>query len=151
MRYISLLFIILFSCSLILPISTAKAQNQKGHTLILAGYKTVPKVKTTATGKVIVSLKDDSLSVEGSFTNLSSYYFGSGIFYGEKDEQGNQIFDLNPTINEDRTGGTFEKSKNTFKLTEGQLDALANGNLYINIMSFDHQRGELRTQLPPML
>lgn len=151
MKHVSLAIAFVFSLTLIFQSNQAYAQSQQGHTIILAGYKTVSKVQTSATGKVIVSLKDDSLSVEGSFTGLSSYYFGSAIFYGEKGERGNQIIDLHPTIADNRTSGTFEKSKNTFKLTEGQLDALSNGNLYISIMSFDHQRGELRSQLPPML
>lgn len=151
MKHLSILLAFLFSFVLILQSSTVNAQNREGNTLILAGYKSVPKVQTPATGQVNVSLNGDSLSVEGSFSDLSSYYFGSAIFYGEKGEQGNQIIDLSPDIHENRTGGTFDKSKNTFKLTEGQMDALSNGNLYINIMSFDHQRGELRAQLPPML
>lgn len=150
MKHLSILITIIFSFALILQSSLAHSQNKEGHTLILAGYKSVPNVQTSATGEVYVSLNGDSLSVEGSFSNLSSYYFGSGIFYGEKGEQGNQIIDLNPDIDESRTGGTFEKSKNTFKLNESQLEALSKGNLYINIMTFDNQRGELRTQLPPM-
>ncbi len=151
MKQSCLLLAFLFAFSLILQINPAHAQDQGAKTLILAGYKSVPKVQTSATGTIDVSLQGDTLSVEGSFSNLSSYYFGSAIFYGEKGEQGNQIIDLNPTIDESRTSGTFEKSKNTFRLTEGQLDALSNGNLYISIMSFDNQRGELRTQLPPMM
>ena len=151
MKHVSLVIAFIFSFTLIFLSSPAHSQNQNGQTLILAGYKTISKVQTSATGELNVSLNGDSLSVEGSFTNLSSYYFGSAIFYGEKDERGNQIIDLNPKIADNRTSGTFEKSKNTFKLTEGQLEALSNGNLYISIMSFDHQRGELRTQLPPMM
>ncbi|MGK7370953.1 MAG: CHRD domain-containing protein [Candidatus Halalkalibacterium sp. M3_1C_030] len=151
MKHVSLAIDFVFSFTLIFQSNLAYAQNQNGQTLILAGYKTVSKVQTPATGELNVSLKGDSLSVQGSFTNLSSYYFGSAIFYGEKGERGNQIIDLNPTIADNKTSGTFEKSKNTFKLTEGQLEALSNGNLYISIMSFDHQRGELRTQLPPMM
>lgn len=151
MKHVSLAITFVFSFTLIFQSNLTYAQNQNGQTLILAGYKTVSKVQTSATGELNVSLKGDSLSVQGSFTDLSSYYFGSAIFYGEKGERGNQIIDLNPTIADNKTSGTFEKSKNTFKLTEGQLEALSNGNLYISIMSFDHQRGELRTQLPPMM
>ena len=124
------------------------AKAQQTHTIILAGYKTAANVKTPDEGSVDVTLKGDSLSVKGSFSNLSDYYFGSAIFYGEKGENGNKIISLNPTIAENRTGGTFEKSKNTFKLTEGQLEALSKGNLYISIMSFEYQRGEIRAQLP---
>lgn len=121
---------------------------QQTHTVILAGYNNVPKVQTPARGSMEITLNGDSLSVEGSFTDLSGYYFGSGIFYGEKDEQGNKIISLKPTLAENKTNGTFEESNNTFKLTEGQLEALSEGNLYISIMSFENQRGEIRAQLP---
>lgn len=123
---------------------------QQTRTLILTGYKAVPKVQTPATGSIDITLKGDSLIVEGSFENLSSYYYGSAIFYGEKGEQGNKILSLNSSIAENRTSGRFDPSKNTFELTEGQLEALSKGNLYVAILSFDHIRGELRAQLPPL-
>jgi len=124
------------------------AQAQQSHTIILTGYNSVPKAETSARGDAKITLKSDTLIVEGSFTDLSDYYFGAAIFYGEKGEQGNKLISLNPTIKENRTDGVFEKSKNTFKLTEGQLEALRNGELYINVMSFENQLGELRAQLP---
>lgn len=148
MKKAPILFPILLFMLLMFQSNSAHAQ--KAHTLILAGYKSVPKVKTSATGSVDVTLKGDSLSIQGSFSSLSDYYFGSAIFYGEKDEEGNQILSLNADIADNRTNGTFEASKNTFKLTEGQLNALSEGNLYISVMSFEHQRGELRAQLPPL-
>jgi len=123
---------------------------QQSGILILAGYKSVPSVNTAANGTVEVTLKGDSLSVEGSFSDLSNYYYGSSIFYGEEGTQGNQLFNLDPDINEDRISGTFKTSKNTFRLNEAQLEALANGNLYLSILSYDHKRGELRAQIPPL-
>lgn len=141
-------FLLLFSTLIVFLTSTQTAQAQQSRKVILTGYNSVPKVDTPARGDVQVTLKADTLSLEGSFADLSSYYFGSAIFYGGKSEQGNQLIKLQPSVKESRTEGTFEKSKNTFALTEGQLEALRNGNLYINIMSFDHQLGELRAQLP---
>lgn len=132
----------------ILGLVANTAEAQQTHTVILAGHHAIPKVQTSATGSIEVTLQGDTLTVEGSFKNLSNYYYGSAIFYGEKDEQGNKVINLDPDIAENRTEGTYERSKNTFTLTEGQLDALKEGNLYINIMSFDHRRGELRAQLP---
>lgn len=141
-------FLLLLS-TLIVSMGTADpASAQQSRKIILTGYNSVPTVETSARGDIEVTLKSDTLSLAGSFTDLSNYYYGSAIFYGEKGEQGNQIISLQPTIKESRIEGTFEKSKNTFALTEGQLDALRNGNLYISIMSFDHQLGELRAQLP---
>lgn len=148
MNYYKLLIFFVILC-MTMVFSASTAFGQQSHTVILAGYKAVPKVQTSGTGSVNITLHQDSLAVEGSFENLSNYYYGSGIFYGEKGEQGNKIIDLNAKVAENRTSGRFEKSKNTFKLTEGQLEALAGGNLYIAVLSFDHTRGELRAQLPP--
>ncbi len=135
--------------ALILAFSASLGLAQQTHTLILAGYKAVPKVKTPAEGTVEVTLEGDSLSVEGSFSKLSSYYYGSGIFYGEKDEPGNQLLSLKPDVNDKRTSGSFKAGENTFKLTESMREALSEGELYIAVLSFDHSRGELRAQLPP--
>lgn len=146
MNKFSYLLSILFFFGLFSTFESAHAQ--QSHTIILTGYNSVPKAETSARGDAKITLKNDTLTVEGSFNDLSGYYFGSGIFYGEKGEQGNKLISLNPTIKENRTDGVFEKSKNTFKLTEGQLEALRDGELYINVMSFENQLGELRAQLP---
>ncbi len=135
---------------LIAGLCCAPSHAQKSHTIILAGYNSVPKVQTPATGTLTVTLNGNKLTIEGSFSGLKNYYYGSAIFYGEKREEGNQIIQLHPSIAENNTSGTFKASENTFELTEGQLDALANGNLYVSILSFDHQRGELRAQLPAL-
>lgn len=140
-----IIFVTLFG---ILGLVVYTAEGQQTHTVILAGHHAIPKVQTSATGSMEVTLQGDTLAVEGSFENLSNYYYGSAIFYGEKDEQGNKVINLDPDIAENRTEGTYERAKNTFILTDGQLDALKEGNLYVNIMSFDYRRGELRAQLP---
>jgi hypothetical protein len=146
MRKVSCCFIVVMLFGILAFPDTSQAQ--QSHTIILTGYNSVPKVETPARGDAKITLENDTLIVEGSFTNLSGYYFGSAIFYGDKGEQGNKLISLNPTIKESNTGGVFEKENNTFKLTEGQLEALREGNLYINIMSFENQVGELRAQLP---
>lgn len=141
-------YLFLFPAIFVVLVTSHTTKAQQSRSVILTGYNSVPKVDTPARGDVQVTLKADTLSLEGSFSDLSSYYFGSAIFYGEKGERGNQLIKLQPSVKESRTEGIFEKNKNTFALTEGQLEALRNGNLYINIMSFDNQLGELRAQLP---
>lgn len=123
---------------------------QKNATVLLAGYNQIPPVTTSGTGSVTVTLRDDTLNVEGSFSELSSVYYGGYIHYGNKDERGNQLIRLEPDLNEDQTGGSFDPEKNQWVLNDSQLKALANGRLYINIYSYDHQTGELRGQIPPM-
>ena len=126
------------------------AVGQQSYTLILAGYKAVPPVKTAAEGTLEITLRNDTLVVSGSFENLSDYYYGSAIYYGEKGKQGNQLFRLDVDLGEGNTSGKIRAEKNRFMLKEGMLKALSNGNLFIAISSFEHQRGELRAQLPPI-
>ena len=88
--------------------TTGVAQQSKD--IILAGYKMKPAVRTTGSGFVTVTLRNDSLSVDGE----------------------------------------FNKQKNTFALSEGQLALLKKGNLYITIASQEHQTGEILGKIPPM-
>lgn len=134
----------------LMPAAIAQSAAQSSGVVLLAGYKVNPPVPTAAAGSVTITLKNDSLSVEGSFTDLSSSIRGASIHYGSKRENGNQLFQLNPALNEDLTGGTFEVSKNTFKLTDSLKEALKKGLLYINIYTQKHPRGELRGQIPAM-
>ncbi|MDZ7716892.1 MAG: CHRD domain-containing protein [Balneolaceae bacterium] len=129
---------------------TTQAFAQESRTIILGGHNSVPKVTTPATATITVTLKKDSLMVEGSFSDLKNYYYGAAIFYGKKGERGNQMFRLDADVAENHVSGTFSPSKNTFKLTEGQLQELANGHLYISIYSYDHKHGEIRAQIPPI-
>lgn len=122
---------------------------QQSRTVTLAGYNSVPKITTAASGTITVTLNNDTLSVEGTFSDLSNYYYGAAIFYGKKGEQGNQMFRLDADVAENHISGSFSPQKNSFGLTEGQLKELANGNLYISIYSYDHKRGEIRAQIPP--
>ena len=121
---------------------------QQSRTVTLAGYNSVPKVNTAATASLTVTLKSDSLMVEGSFSDLKNYYYGAAIFYGKKGERGNQMFRLDADVSENHVSGYFDASKNTFKLKEAQLKELSNGNLYISIYSYDHKHGEIRAQIP---
>jgi len=139
----AMLFLLIFSVA-DLPVSLA----QKSATVILAGYKVNPPVSTPAAGTARVTFRNDSLIIEGSFSDLNSIYRGAGIHYGSKRENGNQILQLTSTLNEDHTGGTFKPSENAFKLTEALKEALGEGLLYINIYTQLQPRGELRGQIP---
>ena len=126
------------------------AQAQESATVLLAGYKHIPPVPSPGNGSVTVKLQKDTLSVKGYFNQLSSPFYGSYIHYGKKDERGNQLLRLEPELNKDKTGGAFDPENNRWALTESQLQALAEGHLYINIYSINYPRGELRGQIPPL-
>lgn len=142
-----ILCIIFFSALLLIP-KTGLSQQSK--TIILGGYNSVPKVNTPASATITVMLRNDSLIVKGSFSDLKNYYYGAAIFYGKKGKRGNQMFRLDADVAENHIRGSFDPLKNTFKLTDGQLHELANGNLYISIYSYDHKHGEIRAQIPPI-
>lgn len=119
-------------------------------TVLLAGHKVHPAVATPATGTAVVTLNGDSLFVEGSFNDLNGAFRGAGIHYGGKNENGNQVIQLKTSLNENRTGGTFELSDNRYRLTNSLKNSLGEGLLYINIYTKPHPRGELRGQIPAM-
>jgi hypothetical protein len=126
------------------------AEAQSSATVLLAGYKQVPPVPSPASGKLTFTLTGDTLAVEGAFEGLTSPFWGAYIHYGAADERGNQIIELNPELNEQKTGGYFDPAQNSFVLNSSQKQALSQGLLYVNIYSSEYQRGEIRGQLPTL-
>ncbi|MCW9707027.1 CHRD domain-containing protein [Fodinibius salsisoli] len=124
----------------------AKAQQTKR--VILAGYKHSPSVATSGSGLITVSAKGDTLWVNGEFSDLTSTYTGAYIMIGKEGEYGNMLFRLTVDLNDERTGGVLKKKANTYTLSEAQKPLLKNGELFINIISADHRKGELRGQIP---
>lgn len=125
-------------------------QAQKSATVLLAGYKHIPPVPSPGNGSITITLQQDTLSVKGYFNQLSSPFYGSFIHYGNNDERGNQLIRLEPELNKSKTGGAFDPENNRWGLTKNQLQALAEGSLYINIYSTNYPRGELRGQIPSL-
>jgi len=128
--------------------TTAVAQQSKD--IILAGYKIKPTVRTTGSGFVTVSLHNDSLSVDGEFSDLMSPYYGAYIMGEIRGSAGNVIQKLKVDLSDSKTDGVINKKKNTFALTAGQLALLNKGNLYITVASQEHQTGEILGKIPPI-
>lgn len=116
----------------------------------LAGYNQVPSVNTHGTGLMKVTLQSDTLYVEGTFRDLRGNYRSAAIHYGSPRDSGNRLFGLKVEIDEDRKGGTFKKEENYFALRPSLVEALEQGNLYINIGTDRFQQGEIRGQIPSM-
>ncbi len=140
----------LFTTWLLLLAASSFAFAQQSAVVHLAGYHHVPTVHTSATGTVTVTLQNDTLYVEGHFENLTSHYHSASIHYGPEGESGNRLLRLQVDLDEDHRGGTFFKEENVFDLRQTILQALREGNLYINVASSRRQRGEIRGQIPPM-
>lgn len=126
------------------------AFSQQSRQIILGGYNHKPPVKTSGSGVVTVTFKQDTLRVKGDFSDLKGPYRGAYIMVGEKGETGNMLFRLKVEPNEERTGGVIKARDNAFPLNDVQKPLLRNGELYINITSSNHSRGELRGQIPPI-
>lgn len=150
MKLKSTLFALLGLLLLSATLEPHPAYSQQSRQIMLAGYNHEPPVSTSGSGMVTVSFKKDTLRVEGDFSDLTSRYRGAYVMVGEKGEAGNMLFRLNVEPNEDRTGGMIKAEDNAFPLNDAQKPLLKKGELYINITSNDHARGELRGQIPPI-
>ncbi|SMO58078.1 CHRD domain-containing protein [Fodinibius sediminis] len=131
----------------LIPVSI-QAQQSRG--VILAGYNHQPPVRTSGSGFVTVTYQKDTLRVKGEFSDLKGFYRGAYIMVGEKGEAGNMLFRLKVEANEERTGGVIKARDNLFPLSDIQKNLLKKGDLFINISSTQHTRGELRGQIPPL-
>lgn len=121
------------------------ATAQRSETITLAGYKHKPPVRTSGSGVATVTMKGDTLKVEGKFKDLTGNYSGAYIMVSlPRGEGGNQLHSLKVNLNEEKTGGTLHASENAIVLPEGQKELLKKGQLYINICSFENRNGELR-------
>ncbi|HKI44610.1 MAG TPA: CHRD domain-containing protein, partial [Balneolales bacterium] len=122
---------------------------QQVYTANMSGINEVPAGKSLGVGTVHVVVRGDSIKVYGSFSNLVGNYAASHIHTGAAGENGSVVFPLNPKVDTDQKGGTYDSLDNKFKLTADEMTALMDGNLYINIHSSDYASGELRGQLFP--
>jgi len=125
------------------------AQNTMKFVAHLSGNNEVSPVTTMASGKVTATLEDTTLTITGSFQNLSSSFVASHIHIGIAGKNGGVEIPLTVTQNSGSNSGTFEAAKNTYELTSDQKIALMNRRMYINVHSQMHKAGELRGQLEP--
>lgn len=113
-------------------------------TTTLSGNNEVPPVTTTASGTANATLDGDDLSVNGTYSGLSSALHevsGSAahIHNAPPGQNGGIVFNL--TVN--ASNGSFSGSK---RLTDAEKDAFEAGNFYVNIHTENHMGGEIRGQ-----
>ncbi len=148
MKHVTHTGILALLCLLIGMSVPKTAESQVSHEIRLAGNKSVPPVGTRASGKVTVTVRNDSLIVSGTFRELTGQYHSGGVFVGQEDENGNRLFLLEVNLNDEKTGGTFAAEDNRFPLRELQKEYLSAGEFYISLSSYKHRRGEIRAQIP---
>lgn len=139
-----LLAVIAFMLGFVYP-----GYGQQVYTANLSGINEVPAGKSLGTGTVHVVLRGDSIKVYGEFKQLVGNYTASHIHMAAAGQNGSVVFPLDPKVDTDQKGGTYDSLNNKFKLTADEKTALMDGNLYINIHSSDYASGELRGQLFP--
>ncbi len=127
-------------------------QNVADFSANLSGAAEVHEVMSSAMGAVIAEVNDGMLTVTGAFEGLSSpvdteIAGGAHIHSGVAGTNGDVEIVLVPSLSSDGISGTFERSDNTFELTEELAEALFNRELYVNIHTTMFGAGELRGQL----
>lgn len=114
----------------------------------LSGANEVPPVTgTQGRGTIVATLNCRTLSLSGSFSNLSSGYVASHIHQGFSGNNGPVLFNLNATTLLPNTAGNYSRTDNSFVLTKEQVQLLKDGGLYVNIHTTNFPGGEIRGQL----
>ena len=146
-KYGTFILIVLFLGFTAIPTSVSAQQSQN---ITLAGYKMKPRVATSASGVVDITLRGDTLSVQGEFSDLMGQYSGAYIMVDIRGQGGNKLYSLKATLNDDRNGGAFAANDNRFTLSPSEKALLRKGELFITVNTFDHQRGEIRGNIGSM-
>jgi hypothetical protein len=128
--------------------------NAQSYKAVLTGRGEVPPIVTTAHGVISAELKADTLIVSGSFTGLTgdlavNIAGGAHIHMAYAGRNGGVIFPLNIDVDSTLRNGVFSADSNRFVLSAGQMAALHERALYVNVHSLPHASGELRGQLVP--
>ena len=107
----------------------------------LSGAEEVPPVKTSATGSGSFRLAEDG-TISGSVTTKDVAGTAAHIHLGAKGKNGPVIVPLT------KNGDTYSVPAGR-KLTEAQVRAFKQGELYVNVHSARHRGGEVRAQIVP--
>tara|TARA_B100001175_G_scaffold86343_1_gene72564 strand:- start:750 stop:1190 length:441 start_codon:yes stop_codon:yes gene_type:complete len=115
-------------------------QAQEVYRARLSPMPTTPQTVSTilGEGEVILTLNGNSLTVDGTFTGMSSAATGAHIHNGPPAQPGPVIHTLEVS---QATNGSVN---GTISLTEEQVEALINNEFYIQIHSESNPPGELR-------
>ena len=119
---------------------------------ILTRLQEVPLNNSKAYGRVKAVLVCNKLTLSGYFEELESRYdteLGSSIQLGHAGQTGAVELALTASLDCNELNGYFSDCDNVFELTDDQVSALKNRQLYINVVSEDLAAGELRGQLLP--
>lgn len=128
-------------------------QAQEYRAVLSGNHEPFP-VLSQANGDVTITLNGDTLTVDGTFSGVTSGVDtsiggGAHIHTGMAGMNGGVLLALKPTLSDGLGDGAFEVASNTFVLDEDMKSALDQRALYINVHSIDHSGGEIRGQILP--
>jgi len=118
------------------------AANAKDIKVTLGGVQEVPPVSTTASGTGNISVGDD-MSISGSVTTSGLAGTMAHIHMAAPGKNGPVVVHMTKT-----SDGVWTVPSGT-KLTSEQFKGFQAGDLYINVHTDAHDKGELRGQIKP--
>lgn len=130
----------LFLFSLSVTLVSMSVQAQEVYRARLSPMPTTPQTVTDITGggEVILTLNGNALSVEGNFSGMSSATTMGHIHNGPPAQPGPVVHRLEVTA---APNGNISAE---LELTDEQVSALRNNELYVQIHSENNAPGELR-------
>ncbi len=130
----------LFLFSLSVTLVSTGVQAQEVYRARLSPMPTTPQTVTDITGggEVILTLNGNALSVEGNFSGMSSATTMGHIHNGPPAQPGPVVHRLEVTA---APNGNISAE---LELTDEQVSALRNNELYVQIHSENNAPGELR-------
>lgn len=115
----------------------------------LSGIQEEFPVLSFASGTIKAVLIGDTLTVSGSFNNLSSDFSLNHIHRALAGTSGGVIFTLVSVLDSTKKSGIYAEASNKFVLSAAQKIQLLNREFYTNVHSTLYPGGEIRGQLLP--
>jgi len=127
-------------CALVLTFSAGAVAQSETFRARLSPMPTTPQTVTTITGEgeVILTLDGNTLTVSGSFTGMNSVATMAHVHNGPPAQPGPVVHQLEVTK---MPAGEISA---VLELTDAQVTALRNNELYIQVHSETNPPGELR-------
>jgi len=127
-------------CALVLTFSAGAVAQSETFRARLSPMPTTPQTVTTITGEgeVILTLDGNTLTVSGNFTGMNSVATMAHVHNGPPAQPGPVVHQLEVT---QMPAGEISA---VLELTDAQVTALRNNELYIQVHSETNPPGELR-------
>jgi CHRD domain len=152
---LSMLVVAVAIATLVYTATNSYAQNEK-YRAKLDGDNEVPPVNTTAEGVINFKSKDGSMSWKMNITGITDAT-GAHIHKAKNGTNGEIVVDLLKVSKHSNTPvGMVMRGNITDSSLTGQMKgqtladlktAMANGDTYVNVLTKDHPKGEIRGQI----